>query len=137
MTTSSQFTAAALLLALASIVVTRVVKAFTVAEVLAVLSFLAGLAVLLAHRQSRLGVTLPWPNRLIVAGSILGLSGILIKLVFVALGIGVAEHDMSTHEGAGPNPLLVHIHHLFFNLGFLVMLIGAIGLAVRRFRRQS
>ena len=132
----SRFTALALVLSLASIVVTRVFRAFTVAEVLALLAFAAGVAVLIAHRQLEAGTALPWPNRLVVAGSVIGLVGLVVKLLFVALGIGVAEHDMSSHDGAGPNPLLQHIHHLFFNIGFLFMLIASIGMAVRRFRRR-
>jgi hypothetical protein len=130
-------TAVALLLALASIVVTRVVKAFTVAEVLAVGSFLAGMAILVLHRQSAVPGAMGWPHRLVVVGSLVGLSGVLLKLLFVALGIGVEAHDMADHAAAGPNPLLVHIHHLFFNIGFLFMLVAAIGLGVRRFRRPS
>jgi len=135
MSRSSQLIAVALLLALASIIVTRTIKAFTVAEVLAVLSFLAGIAMLAVHRQAASQAAMSWPQRLIAGGSIVGLSGVLIKLLFVALGIGVEAHDMATHNSGAPNPLLVHIHHLFFNIGFLLMLIAAIGLGVQRLRR--
>ncbi len=127
---------AALLLALASIVVTRALKAFSVAEVLALLAFLSGLTLWWLNRDSADPAKKPWPQRLIIAGSVVGLSGVMVKLVFVALGIGTGDHDMANHD-ASPNPLLQHIHHLFFNVGFVLFLVAAAGMLVRRLRRGN
>jgi hypothetical protein len=122
-------------LALASILVTRLLKAFTVAEYLAVIAFLCGLAIGWMHYR-RTGTArtdtakMPWSRRLIVAGSAIGLSGLPLKLLFSLLGIGTAEHDMANHEINQGNPLLLHIHHLFFNLGFLVLLVSLLVMLV-------
>lgn len=77
------------------------------------------------------------PERLIVIGSLLGLAGLPLKLAFGLLGIGAPAHDMANHASTAGNPLLLHIHHLFFNLGFLVLLISAIAWMVAAIRRQS
>ncbi|MEO8443383.1 MAG: hypothetical protein ABI567_00060 [Gammaproteobacteria bacterium] len=122
-------------LALASILVTRVLKAFTLAEALAVAAFLCGLFLLWQHRRRHPGVTLPLPERLILIGSLLGLAGLPLKLLFILLGIGAASHDMANHETSAGNPLLLHIHHLFFNLGFLLLLISAIAWMTAAIRR--
>jgi hypothetical protein len=135
------FVAAALLLALISIVLTRGFRAFTAAEIAAVLAFLAGAALWWAPGESHGIARLGWPEKLIVAGSFIGLGGLVIKLVFFTRGIGVVEHGMANHAmepaPAGPNPLLQHIHHLFFNLGFLLFLFAAIGMMVRRLRSSE
>ena len=113
------------LLVFASIVLTRLLQAFTAAEVCAVLAFLTGLLLLRAGWQG-----LSHSQRSIVLGSVVGLSGIVVKLVFVfVLGIG-AEH--ASHDGT--HPLLIHIHHLFFNVGFLFVLYSALSAAVARWR---
>ncbi len=141
MTKRNTYVVAALLFALASIVLTHGFKIFTAAEIAAVLAFLAGIGVWWLPGESRGSAPLGWPERLIVTGSILGLGGLVLKLVFVALGIGVAEHDMANHaveaSPGGPNPLLEHIHHLFFNLGFLLFLFATIGMLVRRLRSKK
>ncbi len=129
-------TAAALLLALASIVTTRAFKLFTLAEFMSVAACLAGVGVLLAHRRIADGRPLSWPRRLIVAGSLIGLTGLFIKGVFVLLGIGTGEHDMAGHEPDSTQLLLQHIHHLFFNAGFVLMIVAAIGLGVSRLRKS-
>jgi len=41
---------------------------------------------------------------------------------------------MSTHEVLAGNPLLEHVHHLLFNVGFLLFALAAVGLLVRRVR---
>jgi len=122
--------AAALLLALSAILVTRILKAFTVAEVLSVLAFLAGLSLLYFKPEPK-----NRPHTLIITGAIIGLSGIIVKVAFVALGIGEAT-DHSAHTGGAPSgsALLQHIHHLFFNAGFLTYLAAAIGLLIGRFK---
>jgi len=122
---------AALLLALASILVTRILKAFTVAEVLAVLAFVTGLSLLIFTPEPK-----NRPHTLIITGAIIGLSGIIVKLIFVALGIGEAA-DHSAHTGGPPSSsaLLQHIHHLFFNAGFLTYLAALIGFVIGRFKR--
>jgi len=125
---------AALLLGLASIIVTRVFRAFTVAEVLAILAFIPGLGLFWLSRVAADDKALPWPHRLVIAGSVIGIVGLLIKAVFVVFGIGTGGHDMTSHSTA-PNPLLQHIHHLFFNVGFLFFLIALIVMIVSRFRR--
>ena len=53
-------------------------------------------------------------------------SGLPLKLLFTLLGIGGPAHDMADHASNAGNPLLLHIHHLFFNLGFLLLLISAV-----------
>lgn len=123
-------------LALASILVTRVLKAFTLAEALAVAAFLCGLVLLWRHRRRQPEGSLPAPERLIVIGSLVGLAGLPIKLLFVLLGIGAPGHDMANHETSAGNPLLLHIHHLFFNLGFLLLLISALVWMAAPVRRQ-
>lgn len=125
----------AFLLALASIVVTRVLKAFTVAEVLAVAAFLCGLGILLLHRRQVEGGPLPLPARIAVTASLVGLLGLPLKLLFTLLGIDAAEHDAASHAATPGNPLLVHIHHVFFNLGFLILLVAALAWLVTAFRR--
>lgn len=100
----------AYLLAAASVVATHVFHAFSVAEVLAVSAFIIGFASWwLAQNVDR------W----IVIGAVLGLLGLLLKGLFVVFGIGAEMHDMTTHQITPGNPLLVHIHHVFFNVGFL------------------
>lgn len=113
-------------LALASILVTRLLKAFTLAEALAVAAFICGLLLLWRHRRQHPPVRLALPERLIAIGSLVGLTGLPLKLLFTLLGIGAPAHDMADHASTAGNPLLLHIHHLFFNLGFLVLLISAI-----------
>ncbi|MBN8279006.1 MAG: hypothetical protein J0M16_00155 [Gammaproteobacteria bacterium] len=127
-------TMAAYVLALGSVFTTRVVKAFTLAEVLAVATFVCGLAVFVIYRRERSARPLAWPHRLVVVGSVIGLAGLALKVVFSLLGIGAGEHDMANHATAAGNPLLVHIHHLFFNLGFLFLLVSAIILVGARVR---
>lgn len=124
-------------LALASMVFTRVFRVFTLAEVLAVSAFICGLLMLWLTRRQQPGVRLALPERLIVIGSLLGLAGLPLKLVFSLLGIGAPTHDMANHASTAGNPLLLHIHHLFFNLGFLVLLISVIAWLVAAIRRQS
>jgi hypothetical protein len=55
----------------------------------------------------------------------------LLKGVFMAPGIGSGHHDMETHVETPGHPLLVHIHHVFFNLGFLLFAAAGAGLLVR------
>jgi amino acid transporter len=113
-------------LALASILVTRILKAFTLAEALAVAAFILGVLLLWRHRRQRPSMRLALPERLIVIGSLVGLAGLPLKLLFTLLDIGAPVHDMADHANTAGNPVLLHIHHLFFNLGFLVLLISAI-----------
>jgi hypothetical protein len=113
-------------LAASSILVTRVFKAFTLAEVLAVAAFSSGLLVLLHQRRQQPGSKLALPERLIVVASAAGLAGLPIKLLFTLLGIGAPGHDPASHADTGGNPVLLHIHHVFFNVGFLMLLISAI-----------
>lgn len=127
-------------LALASILVTRILKAFTLAEVLAVTAFICGLLLLWRHRRQQHEVRLAWPERLIVVGSLVGLAGLPLKLLFTLLDIGAPVHDMANHANTAGNPLLLHIHHLFFNLGFLILLISAIAwiaAAIRSGNKQA
>jgi len=124
-------------LALASILVTRGLKAFTVAEVLAVAAFACGLVLFWRHRRRQPGVRLAWPERLIVTGSLVGLAGLPVKLLFSLLGVGAAGHDMANHESTAGNPLLLHIHHLFFNLGFVLLLISAVFWTAHAIRRDN
>ncbi len=105
------------LLALASLISTHVFRMFSLAEVLAVAAFLTGIA---SWKLAREG------NRWIVAGALLGLAGPVLKGLLLLLGIGVDEHDMTTHETTTAHPLLVHIHHVFFNLGFVCYLVSAV-----------
>jgi hypothetical protein len=132
--------AAVYALALASVLCTRVLKAFTLAEGLAVAAFICGLLLLWRHRRQHPGIPLAWPERLIVTGSLVGLAGVPLKLLFSLLGIGAPAHDMADHANTAGNPLLLHINHLFFNLGFLVLLFSAIAwiaAAIRREDRQA
>jgi hypothetical protein len=127
-------------LALASILVTRILKAYTLAELLAVAAFICGLLLLWHHRHQQHEARLAWPERLIVTGSLLGLAGLPLKLLFTLLDIGAPAHDMANHADTAGNPLLLHIHHLFFNLGFLMLLISAIAwiaAAIRSGNRQA
>lgn len=128
---------AAYLLALASILATHVLKAFTVAEVLAVLAFGCGLMVFWLQRRQVDGAMIGWGQRLIVIGSITGLIGIPLKLLLVLFGIGAAEHDSANHAAAAVNPILIHIHHLFFNLGFLILLISLLVIGVGHLRSEK
>lgn len=128
------FCSAAFSLATASMIATRAFRLFTVAEILAVAAFLAGIALLIMHRRNASRLPMDWPRRLIVIGSLIGLSGLVVKLVLVLFGIGVDSHDMHSHGADADNRLLEHIHHLFFNVGFLFMILAALGLLVNRFR---
>jgi len=114
-------TAGAFALAVSSIIATRVFKQFSIAEVLAVAAFACGLASWLADRST---------DRLITSGAALGLGGLCLKGIFVLLGIGAEQHDMETHQTTASNPLLIHIHHLFFNIGFLLYFAAAIRLGI-------
>lgn len=127
--------AAIYVLALASILFTRVLKAFTLAEGLAVAAFLCGLLLLWRHRRQQPSTRLALPERLIVIGSLVGLAGLPLKLLFTLIGIGAPVHDMADHASNAGNPLLLHIHHLFFNLGFLLLLISAVALIATTIRR--
>ena len=117
----------AYLLALASLIATHVFRTFSLAEGLAVAAFLAGIASWKLAQAA---------DRWIVAGSLLGLAGLLLKGLFIVLGIGTDEHDMATHEITPGHPLLVHIHHLFFNLGFFCYLVSAARIAVITLREK-
>ena len=120
---------AAYLFVISSILLTYVLKAFTVAEFLAVSAFVCGM--LLLHFAGRWG-SLSHSLRAIVVGSSVGLSGVLIKGVLVLLGIGAGDH--AAHEGT--HPLLVHIHHLFINLGFLLFVYAALAAAFSGWRTK-
>ena len=120
----------AYLFVITSIVLTRVVKAFTAAEFFAVSAFVCG--ILLLRFAGRWG-SLSHSRRAIVVGSLVGLSGLLIKGVLVLLGIGAGDH--AAHDGT--HPLLVHIHHLFFNLGFLLFGYAALAAAVNWWRTKQ
>lgn len=135
MSPTSLLTAAALLLALASIVLTRALRMFAVAEVLAIAAFVAGFAMYVAHRRTAPGSALGWPRRLILGGSLLAAIGLALKGAFVLLGVGAPHHDMATHQTTPGNPLLEHIHHIFFNVGFLSFAAAAVGLLLGRLRR--
>jgi hypothetical protein len=111
------FTLSPYFLAVSSVIATRVFKQHSLSEGLAILAFLFGLALW------RTGAT---TDRLIPIGAALGMGGLALKGVFVWLGIGAETHDMSTHETTPGNPLLIHIHHLFFNVGFLFYFAAAI-----------
>jgi len=116
---------------LASIFLTRVFRLFTVADVLSVAAFVCA-ALLLRIRWSQLEAA----EKTLVAGALVGLSGVLVKLVLAALGIpdvpAGADH---TYPGlTGSDRLFMHIHHLFFNAGFLLYLIAALLMLLRKFR---
>ena len=121
---------AAYFFVITSIVLTRLVKAFTAAEFFAVLAFFCG--ILLLHFAGRWG-SLSHSRRAIVVGSLVGLSGLLAKGVLVLFGIGAGDH--AAHDGT--HPLLVHIHHLFFNLGFLLFVYAALAAAVSWWRTKQ
>lgn len=125
------------LLALASIVATRGFKAFGLAEALAVAAFACGLAVYLMRRQESVGAPAGWPQRLLLVGSVVGLAGLPLKLLFSMLGIGAEQHSMAGHATTTGNPLLMHIHHLFFNLGFVILLASALVLFAGRARGRK
>ena len=108
------------LLALASLFATHALRLFSLAEALAVAAFLAGIASWKLAQAA---------DRWIAAGAVLGLGGLLLKALFMVFGIGADEHDMTTHEITPGHPLLVHIHHLFFNLGFFCYLVSAVQIA--------
>lgn len=114
-------------LAISSVLLTRVFNQYTLAEVMAVAAFLCGLA---------LWRSTPSADRLILAGAVLGIGGLALKGLFVMLGVGVEHHDMATHETTPANPLLAHIHHLFFNIGFLCYLLSAGRLALSQRRAK-
>ncbi len=103
--------------ALISIILTRVFKQFTLAEGFAVLAFLAGLVF---WRLSGSWSSLSAFKKIVAVGCLTGIFGLFLKLSFVALGIG------DGHDNA--HPLVMHIHHLFFNLGFVCLLV-ALGVA--------
>ena len=79
-------------------------RLFELAEVLAVAALVAGLAMYLAHRRASGAVPLSWPGRLILAGSAIGLGGLLLKGLFLLLGVGAGHHDMATHVTTPGNP---------------------------------
>lgn len=135
MPSKSTLTGAALLLALASIVLTRAFRMFALAEALAIAAFIVGLAVYGVHRRATPRQALDWPRRLIVGGAVLAAGGLVLKGLFVALGIGAPHHDMATHQTTAGHPLLEHIHHVFFNVGFVLFAVAAVGLLVGRLRR--
>jgi len=125
-------------LALCSVLVTRLVKAFTLAEGLAVAAFLVGLILLWQHRREEPPLAMGLTERLVVVASVIGLMGLPIKLLFVLFGVGSPAHDMARHTDTGGNPLLLHIHHVFFNLGFLVLLISGVAwIAARKDSRGT
>ncbi|MDA0892464.1 MAG: hypothetical protein O3C15_09130 [Proteobacteria bacterium] len=112
------------LLAISSVVATRGFGEHTLSEGLAVVAFLSGLALWRADRST---------DRLIPIGAALGIGGLALKGIFVWLGVGTEFHDTTTHETTPGNPLLLHIHHLFFNIGFLFF----IGAAIRTGLKKS
>lgn len=112
------------LLAISSVVATRGFGEHTLSEGLAVVAFLSGLALWRADRST---------DRLIPIGAALGIGGLALKGIFVWLGVGTEFHDTTTHETTPGNPLLLHIHHLFFNVGFLFF----IGAAIRAGLKKS
>ncbi len=116
------------LLAVSSVGATRIFSQHTLSEVLAVLAFLCGFALWRADRSS---------DRLIPLGAALGIGGVVLKGIFVWLGIGTEVHDMSTHETTPGNPQLLHIHHLFFNIGFLFYIAAAIRDGIKTIRRGT
>lgn len=119
----------AYLFVIISVFFTYVLKAFTAAEFLAVSAFVCGMLLLrFAGRWGSLSHSL----RAIVVGSSVGLSGLLIKGVLVLLGVGAGDH--AAHDGT--HPVLVHIHHLFINLGFLLFIYAALAAAVSVWRTR-
>lgn len=116
------------LLAVSSVGATRIFSQHTLSEVLAVLAFLCGFALWRADRSI---------DRLIPIGAALGFGGLALKGIFVWLGIGAEGHDMSTHETTPGNPLLLHIHHLFFNIGFLFYIAAATRAGIKTIRRGT
>ena len=116
------------LLAVSSVGATRIFSQHTLSEVLAVLAFLCGLALWRADRST---------DRLILIGAALGISGLALKGIFVWLGVGAEGHDMTTHEITPGNPLLLHIHHLFFNIGFLFYIAAATRAGIKTIRRGT
>lgn len=119
------WTYGAYFLAASSIVATRVFRLYTLSETLAIAAFLCGLALWRIHRSA---------DRLIFVGALLGLGGLILKGVFVLLGIGAESHDMTTHETVPGNPLLLHIHHLFFNVGFVFYFISIVSTVFKKIR---
>ena len=113
------------LLAVSSVLATRIFSQHALSEGLAVLAFLCGLALWRADRST---------DRLIPVGATLGMGGLVLKGVFVWLGIRAEVHDMSTHETTPGNPLLLHIHHLFFNIGFLFYIAAAIRAGIKKIK---
>lgn len=112
-------------LAASSVVATRGFKLYTLSEALAIAAFLCGIALWRIHRSA---------DRLIFVGALLGLGGLILKGVFVLLGIGAESHDMTTHETVPGNPLLLHIHHLFFNVGFVFYFISIVSTVFKKIR---
>lgn len=121
------FALSSVLSAIASVVSTRLFEQYALAEVLAVTAFLCGLALWRADRSA---------DRLFVVGAVLGLGGLALKGMFVWLGIGAETHDMNTHAITPGNPLLLHVHHLFFNVGFLCYFAAATRAAVKTIRAR-
>lgn len=116
------------LLALSSIILTHIFSSFSLAEGTAIAAFIAGVAYWKLVKAV---------DRWLIAGALLGLGGLLLKGIFIAFGIGVSQHDMTTHEVTPGHPLLVHIHHLFFNVGFLCYSISAIWRIVIKLREKG
>jgi hypothetical protein len=109
-------------------VLTRLFKAFEAAEICAVVAFLCGLFLLRAGWSG-----LSHPQRAIVLGCGIGIGGVVAKLLLVfVFGIG-GEH--ASHDGT--HPLLIHIHHLFFNVGFLFFIYAALSMARNTLRASS
>jgi len=125
---SRVFTLSPYLFAVSSVVATRVFSQYALSEVLAVVAFVCGLALWRADRST---------DRLIAVGAALGIGGWALKGIFVWLGIGAEAHDMATHETTPGNPLLLHIHHLFFNIGFLFFVAAAIRATVKNWRGNA
>ena len=111
--------------AVSSVIATRIFEQHALSERLAILAFLCGLALWKTDLST---------DRLIPAGAALGLGGLVLKGIFVWLGIGAEAHDMTTHETTPGNPLLLHIHHLFFNIGFLFYIAAVIRAAHKKLR---
>ncbi len=122
------FTLCPYLLAVSSVGATRIFSQRALSEVLAILAFLCGLALWRADRST---------DRLIPLGAALGIGGVVLKGIFVWLGIGIEVYDTSTHETRPENPLLLHIHHLFFNIGFLFYIAAAIRAGIKEIRRGT
>jgi len=116
------------LLALSSVVATRGFSQHTLSEGLAVIALLCGFALLWRADRST--------DSLIPVGAALGIGGLALKGIFVWLGIGAKVHDMSTHQTTPGDPLLLHIHHLFFNIGFLFYTTAATRSGIKKIRRE-